>query len=978
MPVQNTFKNTLAMLTVKNPQHAVSFTLLFLLVFMFVGANAQHPALRVQKYVLENGFTVYLNEDKTAKEVFGAIVVKAGSKNDPADATGIAHYLEHLLFKGTTQLGTTDFQKEKIHLDSINFYYDLLGKTTDKAERSRIQQLINNQSVQAAKYGLPTEFDKLIKSIGGTGLNAFTMNDMTVYHNAFPGEQMEKWLELYSHRFQQPVFRSFQSELEVVYEEKNIDLDEIDSKLIEEMNKHLFKFHPYGTQTTLGSVEHLKNPSLTKMYEYFNTYYVANNMSLVLCGNFDAADALLMIKEKFSKLRTGKIPEFPKYPETVFKKKEILTVRYSPVRVALMGYKTVPRLHEDNAALLVFNQLLSNSSETGRLDKLRRDGKLLAAAGMNYSFNDDGAVMLIAVPKLIGQSIKQAEKLVFAEIEKIKNGEISDTDLQITKTQLYIDWQSELENYGSRTMAIVGAIGSGTTWEERLKYSEVLQRITKEDVVRVARKYFNDNYFALHSRTGFPKKHKLQKPGYKPVLTDQKEESEYAKNFKKQIAANKEPRFLDFEKDATLLQLNSSNKLYVTPNPINDIFNVTVQFMVGSDSIRLLKEAADLLPYFYTKNLGLDQLKREFALLGLTYYASCSKSRFSLTFTGIERNLQQSLVLINGLINQAQVDEKSIEIIIRDLLAERKISEKDPSTLGYALYEYARYKNRSEFIDRLTEKELKKLKAAEVLSAYKKAITYSAVWHYVGIQPVDSIRLLFNSNIALNNANQKVPLTYLVNSTSTQNIIYLLNDKKAVQSHIYFLVNSELPSQQPSTVAGIYAFNEYMDGGFSGLIMQEIREYRSLAYSTYGWFANSRINKSAYFYSYIGCQADKTNESIVIMDSLINHMPRKPERMDDIKTSLKKGAAAFYPAFRYISGNIEYGRQLGDTSSIMKAVYPEYDHVTFDAVEKFYEQYIKNRPVIITIYGDKSKMDLARLSKYAKIIELKKSDIISH
>lgn len=978
MPVQKIFQNLVARLCATNSQPAGSFALLFLLLLMFIGAAGQHPALSVQKYVLDNGFTIYLNEDKTAKEVFGAIVVKAGSKNDPADATGIAHYLEHLLFKGTTQLGTTDFQKEKIHLDSINIYYDLLGKTTDKVERLRIQQLINNQSVQAAQYGLPTEFDKLIKSIGGTGLNAFTTNDMTVYHNAFPGEQMDKWLELYSHRFQQPVFRSFQSELEVVYEEKNTDMDELDSKLIEAMKKQLYRFHPYGTQTTLGSVEHLKNPSLTKMYEYFNTYYVANNMALVLCGNFNSAEALVMIKEKFSKLKAGKVPEFPKYPETVFKKKEIMKVRYSPIRVALIGYKTVPILHEDNAALLVFNQLLSNSSETGRLDKLRRDGKLLAAASMNYSFNDDGAVMLIAVPKLIGQSIKQAEKLVFAEIEKIKNGEISDTDLQITKTQLYIDWQSELEHYGSRTMAIAWAVGCGTTWEERLKYSEVLQHISKEDVVRVARKYFNENYFVLHSGIGFPKKNKLQKPGYKPVLTDQKEESDYAKNFKKQLAANKEPRFLDFEKDATRLQLNSNNKLYVTPNPINDIFNITVQFMVGSDSIRLLKESADLLPYFYTKNIGLDQLKKEFAVLGLTYYASCSKSRFSITFTGIERNLQQSLVLINSIINQAQVDEKSIEIIKRDLLAERKISGKDPSTLGSALYEYARYKNQSQFIDRLTEKELKKLTAAEVLGAYQKAITYSAVWHYVGTQPVDSIRHFLSSNLRLNNTNQRSPLTYPVNNSSSQNIIYLLNDKNAVQSHIYFLVNSELPSQQPTTLAGIHAFNEYMDGGFSGLIMQEIREYRSLAYSTQGWFANSRINKSAYFYAYIGCQADKTNESIVVMDSLINHMPRKPERMEDIRTSLKKTAAAYYPAFRYISGNIEYARQLGDTASTMKAIYPEYDHVSFDAVVKFYEQYIKNRPIIITIYGDKSKMDLVRLSQYAKIIELKKSDIISH
>jgi zinc protease len=305
---------------------------LLILLFLFAThktIQAQDSQFTIKKFTLDNGLTVILNPDPSAIAVYGAMAVKAGSKNDPKDATGMAHYLEHLLFKGTMDLGTTDYAKEKPFLDSIVYYYDLLGKTIDDKERKRIQKLINQQSVQSAKYANPTEFDKLIKSIGGTGLNAFTSNDMTVYHNAFPGEQMEKWLELYAHRFQNPVFRSFQSELEVVYEEKNRSMDSPFNRVFEEFQAALFKTHPYGTQSTIGTVEHLKNPSLTKMYKYFNDYYVANNMGLIISGNFDVTLAERVIKDKFSKLRSAPVPEFPNYPSSTFDKIEKIKVIYS-------------------------------------------------------------------------------------------------------------------------------------------------------------------------------------------------------------------------------------------------------------------------------------------------------------------------------------------------------------------------------------------------------------------------------------------------------------------------------------------------------------------------------------------------------------------------------------------------------------------------------------------------------------------------
>lgn len=945
-------------------------------VFITIVSNAQNPALKVQKYVLDNGFTVFLNEDRTAKEVYGAVVVKAGSKNDPADATGMAHYLEHLLFKGTNDLGTTDYALEKPFLDSINIYYDMLGQIKDPEERKRIQQLINNQSVQASKFALPTEFDKLVQSIGGTGLNAFTTDDMTVYHNAFPGEQIEKWLDLYSHRFQDPVFRSFQSELEVVYEEKNMGMDGFQTRLIEEINKHLFKYHPYGTQTTIGTVEHLKNPSLTKMYNYFNTYYVANNMALVLCGNFDAEKALPMIREKFSGLRSAKVPDFPKYPETVFKKKEVLEVKYTPVKIDVIGYKTVPNIHPDKAALEVFVNLMFNEAETGKLNKLQREGKFMYSGGFNYSFNDDGAVIFFIVPKLIGQSFSKAEKLLFNEMNKIKKGELSDTDLLIIKTELYRQRQEDLESYSSRTFSIVQSFGEGSAWEDYLKYSKELEAVTKEDVMRVARHYFGDNYFALHSKRGSPKKETLEKPGFKPVVTDQKGESAYAKKFNSTITTNESPIFLDFKKDAYSFDLNESNKMYHSLNPINDVFTLEIQFRVGKDSLKNLDFAADLFNYFHTKDLSTDQMKEAFAMLGLTYSAYSTNQRFVLSFKGLDANLQKSLKLINQLIYEPVADEKSFKVVRNEEVTGRKIMFKDPGTMGYVLYEYAKYGERSSYVDRVSSSELKKIKVDELMAQYRKAVSYNAVWHYVGKESPESIKALMIENLKLSNNRKQTPLAYNACKTSPENIIYFINDKKAIQSQVYFHINSNNYTSAPEVDAYISAFNQYMGGSFSGLIMQEIREFRSLAYSADGAVISPGLqNNPAYFYASLGCQADKTIEAFEVMNGLITNMPQKPERIADLKILLKNSASSYYPGFRYVSKYIDYYLEAGYTTLPEKAEFPMYDQLTFDNLYKFYESYIRNKPMIITVYGNGSKIDMKKLEKYGKIIELKKKDI---
>ena len=168
--------------------------------------------LEVKGLKLSNGMTVWLNEDHSQPKVFGAVVVRAGAKDCPN--TGIAHYFEHIMFKGTDRLGTIDYAAEKPLLDSISAQYDLLSQTKDDAERSRIQLKINELSVVAADFSIPNEFNRLISKYGGSGLNAGTGYDMTYYHNEFLPHFIEQWCWLNSERLMTPVYRGFQGELD--------------------------------------------------------------------------------------------------------------------------------------------------------------------------------------------------------------------------------------------------------------------------------------------------------------------------------------------------------------------------------------------------------------------------------------------------------------------------------------------------------------------------------------------------------------------------------------------------------------------------------------------------------------------------------------------------------------------------------------------------------------------------------------------
>jgi predicted Zn-dependent peptidase len=954
-----------------------NLTKLFLSVIIIIVIQGVITAqgLRTEEYKLPNGLTVILNEDHTQPKVFGAIMVKTGGKNDPIDATGMAHYQEHMLFKGTTELGTTNWEKEKVHIDKIFKLYDELGQTTDEEKRKVIQKAINEESIKANEYAIPNETSNIIKQMGGTNLNAGTGPDGTIYYNAFPPNQMEKFLDLYSHRFQNPVFRSFQAELEVVYEEKNLYSDMFIFKILEEFNKVFFKNHPYGQQTLIGTIDDLKNPSLTKMYEFFKTYYVANNMALILSGDFNSEEIKPIIEQKFKALNKGKLPEAKIYKEEEFKGREFVEKKLSPIKLGLLGFRTVPNGHEDEVTLDVCNSILSNEGQTGLLDKLALENKLMQAMCMNMQYNDHGAGIIFVIPKIMGQKLEDAEKLVLDEIAKLKKGEFDKDLLQSIKLEKKKSYLLGLEDLENKTSLLANAFSIGKKSVYVSNYLDKINKITEEDVTRVASKYFGDNYLAFFSKMGFPKKPKIDKPEYEPVVSKTEAKSDYAKKFEKIPSQEITPKYLNFRNEISETDLGNNTTLICTKNPSNNIFSLEIKFGIGTDENTKLGYASDIMNYSGTESKTLSELKQAFGKIGCNYGFSSDESYTYAYIEGFEDQLPEALRLMNDILVNPKIEETKIDIVKEGLKAERKMERSEPESVADALFSYVRYNNKSSYINRLSSKEVKVLTAQGLVDEFKKSLEYAVEIQYTGKLDKDKVVSEIKNNIKFND-NLKATNSPIFKKSEeyNENVIYFVQKKKAIQSKVYFFINGAEYNVKNDPY--IEAFNTYFGGGFSGLVLQEIREYRSLAYSAGAYYGKApKAGMKSDFYGFVGTQADKTIEAVEVFHGLIRDMPNKEYRTDMIKNYLANSAITDVPVFRDRIETIKDWEMKGYKTDPRLENIKVYNNLTYSDINKFYIRNLKEKPTVIAIVGNKKRIDMKTLEKYGKIIYIKEKDL---
>ncbi len=955
--------------------------ILFIIISLCFVVNASSQNIdNFKTYKLKNGLTVILDQDTTQTQVFGMVAVNVGSKDEELKATGLAHYLEHMLFKGTQTLGTSDWEKEKPLIEKTYKLYDKIQSAKTQEEIQQINKEINDVSQEASKYAIPNELSKLVEQMGGVGMNASTSFDITEYHNTFPPNQLEAWLDLYSHRFQKPVFRLFQTELEAVYEEKNRAEDNPSSAYQNALMKSIFGEHPYG-RPIIGYTEHLKRPWMSKMREFFEKWYIPNNMALILSGNFDIKKAESIISEKFGKWQSKPMPERYNVEVKPFKGVEKVKVKLSPFQRAELVYRGMSNNYDDELALDVLSKILSNRAQTGLLDKLSLDGNAMFVQAHHETLKD-GSIFSISFAPVFDvnqrrqMSFKSVETLIQTELSNVKEGNYPDWLLNQVKSDMLNSYKLMLESTSARAFAFADMFIRNQDIKSFFTYKRELENVNKQKISEIANKYIGKNYLAFYSSKGEGKKEKIQKPKLDPIKPVAHKPSKYAEYFSTIPVMKVKHNFVDIKNDVAKEKFQDKVNLYYVKNKRNDVFSMDVIFHVGTKKIPMLQYAISLI-----NNAGVmaqykpNELRQEFGKLGVNYNFSANDNYTIIHLQGSEKVLGQACQLITRLMLLPKIEDKALDRIIGMEYQNRMIGKDMQQVQEDALSEYIEFGDKSSYLKVVPLKDLIGISPSKLTGILTEAFSYNADIHYYGEKPLAEVKKTLKDNLAFA-TNRKTGNSPVLQQAKKyeENTIFVVNNSKATQSKIILFVNGqpvaidELPT--------VKAFNQYFSGGFTGLMMKEIREYRSLAYGANAYVNSPQLTSwDANMYGTIGTQGDKTVEAIEVLTGLLNNMPQYPERIENIKTYLISSSYLYRPSDRNLSYSIYRWGLKGYKEDPVKVNLPKYENLQFENLLNFYNKNIKDKPYVIGIVGPTKKIDLKQLEKFGKVVKVNKSKL---
>ena len=935
-----------------------------------------HDPTNARFYTLRNGLTVILSPTNKEPRIQCYMAVKAGSKTDPATNTGLAHYLEHLLFKGTDKYGSLDWEKERKELDKIDDLYEQYNKTKDADQRKAIYKKIDSVSGVASKYAIANEYDKMMTSMGAQGTNAFTSFEKTVYTDDVPANALDKYITVQAERFRNPVLRIFHTELEAVYEEKNRTLDNDGRQVFETLFANLFKKHNYGLQTTIGTVEHLKNPSLREIRKYFKTYYVPNNMAIVLSGDFNPDEVIAKVDKVFSYM------EYKDVPKYTFEKEDPIT---APIVREVVGpdaesvsiaYRLPGNQEKDALLADLVGEILTNG-EAGLIDlNLVKKQRLLGASAFNWALIDYGVLWLSGRPSQ-GQSLEQVKDLMLNEIENLKKGNFDDDLIPSIVNNIKKRIIQSTESYSSRAYMLMNAFTDNLDWRDQVAYVNDLSKIKKQDVVAFANKYLGNNYVVVYKKQGQRTNvEKIEKPAITPVETNADKQSAFVKMVNDMPSTPVLPVFLDYNKDLQKSKLGKAEVLYVQ-NKDNDLYRLRFRYKIGSLNDLKMPLAADYIEFLGTDKKSAEQISKEFYKIASSFRISVGEEYTTVTIEGLQENFEAAVKLYEDLVLNVKADNEALAALKARLTKSRTDAKANRATIMQALTSYALYGAKNKFNNRLSDAEIESVTAKELVDRVKNLNNVEQTVIYYG--PSTLVELTAKLKPL-----HKVPATFAkvapkkefkqVEQTKNQ---VLFTDYEMVQAETRWIRNTNTYNPAENTVISV--FNNYFGGGMGSLVFQTIRESKALAYSTYGFYVFPRKKADKYYMmAYVGAQADKFVEAVAAMNELLTTMPELPANLDLAKVQLKKEIQTE----RITQDDIIYdyikAKDLGLNEDIRKTIYQNLDNISMKDIRTFHDTYLSKKPYTYVVLASEEKLSKEELQKIGEFRKLSLEELFGY
>ena len=927
----------------------------------------------VRIYTLKNGLKVYLAQNFDAPKIQTYIPVKTGSNNDPSDNTGLAHYLEHMMFKGTSKLGSSNWEKEKPLLDEISNLYEQHKAETDPEKKKIIYKKIDEVSQEASKFAIANEYDKAISSLGANGTNAHTWLDETVYKNNIPNNELEKWLKIEKERFSGLTLRLFHTELEAVYEEFNRAQDN-DARLVNyELMDALFPKHPNGQQTTLGKSEHLKNPSMVAIHKYFDEYYVPNNYAMVLVGDLEFEKTIQLIDQYFGTFKYRELPIKKIVTEVPMTEIVERSVKSPSAERLQMAWRTDSYGTKGFRLADLIANILTNSGESGLIDlNINQSQKALRAIAYATPFKNYGTFSMVIVPK-IDQTLEEAKKLLLDQIEIVKKGDFPDWLISAITNDFKIQKLKAFETADGLATALYGTFINNQSWEEELNDLNEYAQITKEEIINFANDFFKDNYAVVKKEKGINENLiRVENPGITPIKINKESQSEFLKEILAEKSTEIMPDFIDYKKTILTDEIEGKKVSFVE-NKYNNIAQTHFIFPFGGDHDKELGLATQVLQYLGTPDFTPEKLHQEFYKLGISNDFRTAPDQLIISLSGLEENMPQGIQLLKNWLQNAKPDQDVYEENVKTILESREVAKKDKGRIMTALSNYAKFGKESRFTDVVSEERLHQIKSEEMTQKIQDLL----------FMPY---QIFFYGNDFNNFKSYVKPFIEKETVKISDKKIY---SEPAAEGKVYF-TNYDMVQTEMSKVAKgknvnlknfgkVNVFNEYFGRGLSSIVFQEIRESKSLAYSAYvSYIANAELNHPDYVTTYIGTQANKLAIAVEAMDELMENLPQIPAQFENAKNAALKQIQAGRVNRTNIFFNQLNLKKLGIDYDLRKDIYQEIEKLSLADLTSFYNDNLKPLKYNTAIIGKKENLDLIAMKKMGEFYEVSLEEIFGY
>ena len=938
----------------------------------------QNDPMNVIHYTLDNGLQVFMSVNKDVPRIQTYIAVRVGSKNDPAESTGLSHYLEHLMFKGTNHFGTLDWAKEQKELKEIERLYEVYNHTTDPAQRKAIYHLIDSVSYEASKYAIPNEYDKMMSMIGAQGTNAFTSNDMTVYQEDIPSNELERWLMIEGERFANPVFRLFHTELEAVYEEKNMNMANDSRTAYEKLNEELFPNHPYGTQTTIGTIEHLKNPSLTNINKHFYTYYVPNNYCIAMAGDFNPDEAIYLINKYFGNIQPRYIPDFTYVKEKPIREVKVVEVYGLEPENVQIGYRIESGTGSHDVLLAEMADAVLMNGSCGIIDENINQKQLAMSAYSGVSDLNDYAYFRLSGRPKEGQTLEQLKDLLLQQIEILKSGNWDEDLLTAAINNRKLRDMTSLESNSNRAMAMAMAYLSHQSWQDVINETENMSLVTKEDVVDFAKRIFkSNNYVIVYKRQGEQRNvQKVEKPEITPVVMNRDVESSFLQEVKGMIVNPIEPVFVDFNKDMQKGKANGNEILYVQ-NTENGRFQLVYRYNYGSFYDKNAGITNSFLDQLESENRTLSQINRQMYDLACDYSIGFGTKYATVRISGLSENMEKAMAIVEDILNNPKISEESVQNSIADVLKSRNDAKSRQQTIFQNMLRYASFGKdniRKYFV---TNDEVQKIKAQDVINQIKTMTSQPQRILYYGDLTLNDLQKVITEKHSVHPAKKPVKMGSDYDRLATREDKVYFAHYDAKQSMCRQLTTS-IPANWALSPQ-IEMYNEYFGGSMNSIVFQEIREKRSLAYSAAAYYVEpSEKGKLNYNMTHIGTQNDKLMDALEAFTELLDDMPVSKLNFDLAKTALISQYRTDRTRKMSIINYYLTCEEMGLKAPMDRVNYNAIQKMSMVDVINFNKNYIKGQKRVVVVLGNKDEVDLKGLEKYGKVTTLSLEEIFGY